>query len=80
MTAAGDAPNEVYQRLRSHLAYLKLAAVAEALPAELEAARAEQTSHTVFLLHDAADDLRALGRALADVDRNLLSNLAIRPT
>ncbi len=41
MSATGDTPNEVYQRLRSHLAYLKLAAAAEALPGQLEAARAD---------------------------------------
>ena len=51
MTAADNPhgnPHEVYQRLRSHLAYLKLAAAAEALPAQLEAARADGDSHTVF--------------------------------
>ena len=41
-------PSEVYQRLRSHLAYLKLDAAAEALPAELEAARDADDSHTAF--------------------------------
>lgn len=40
---------EVYQRLRSHLAYLKLAAAAEALPQLLEDARAGQWSHTVLV-------------------------------
>jgi DNA replication protein DnaC len=56
-TAGGDgtvdvvagAPAQVYQRLRSHLAYLKLAAAAEALPQALEDARTDELSHTVFL-------------------------------
>ena len=39
----------VYQQLRSHLAYLKLAAAAEALPAHLEAAHQSQLGHTQFL-------------------------------
>jgi DNA replication protein DnaC len=38
-----------YQQLRSHLHYLRLEAAAEALPAELERARAEKLSHTAFL-------------------------------
>lgn len=41
--------NEIYQRLRSHLARLRLSAAAEALPAELDHARAGQLSHTAFL-------------------------------
>ncbi len=41
--------DSVYQQLRSHLAYLKLAAAAEALPAQLEAARTEEMGHTEFL-------------------------------
>jgi DNA replication protein DnaC len=41
--------NEVYQQLRSHLAALRLSAAAEALPAELDHARAGQLSHTAFL-------------------------------
>ena len=41
--------DSVYQQLRSHLAYLKLAAAAEALPAQLEAARQSQLGHTQFL-------------------------------
>ena len=44
MTAAS-----VYQQLRGHLAYLKLAAAAEALPAELDHATANELSHTAFL-------------------------------
>ncbi len=39
----------VYQQLRSHLAYLKLGAAAEALPGELDAATKNKTSHTEFL-------------------------------
>ena len=41
--------DSVYQQLRSHLAYLKLAAAAEALPAHLEAARQQDLGHTRFL-------------------------------
>ena len=38
-----------YQQLRSHLAYLKLGAAAEALPAHLDAARDTNIGHTEFL-------------------------------
>jgi DNA replication protein DnaC len=38
-----------YQALRGHLATLRLAAAAEALPGELESARADNKSHTAFL-------------------------------
>jgi len=41
--------DSVYQQLRSHLAYLKLTAAAEALPAELDQARTNKTGHTEFL-------------------------------
>jgi len=41
--------SSVYQKLRSHLAYLRLGAAAEALPGALEHAHAEQLSHTAFL-------------------------------
>jgi DNA replication protein DnaC len=41
--------SSVYQRLRSHLAELRLAAAAEALPAQLDHARDNQLSHTAFL-------------------------------
>ena len=41
--------DSIYEQLRGHLSYLKLGAVAEALPAELEAARAGKTGHTEFL-------------------------------
>jgi DNA replication protein DnaC len=39
----------LYQRLRAHLAYLRLPAAAEALPAVLDAARAEQLTPTALL-------------------------------
>src|SRR5437879_7809091 len=41
--------SSVYQKLRSHLAYLRRGAAAEALPGALEHAHAEQLSHTAFL-------------------------------
>ena len=41
--------NSTYQQLRGHLATLRLAAAAEALPAELERAAADKLSHTAFL-------------------------------
>lgn len=41
--------DSTYQRLRGHLTYLKLGAVAEALPAQLEQARRDNTGHTEFL-------------------------------
>ena len=41
--------DSVYQRLRSHLAYLKLQAAAEALPEALEQARDHKTGHTEFV-------------------------------
>jgi DNA replication protein DnaC len=39
----------VYQQLRSHLAYLRLGAAAEALPGELEHAKAAKLGHSAFL-------------------------------
>ena len=39
----------LYQQLRSHLAYLRLTAAAEALPAALEAATKDKLGHTAFL-------------------------------
>ncbi len=41
--------DSTYQQLRGHLAYLKLGAAAEALPAALEAARTDKQPHTEFL-------------------------------
>ncbi len=38
-----------YQVLRSHLAYLRLGAAAEALPSELDRARTEHLGHAAFL-------------------------------
>ena len=39
----------LYQNVRGHLAYLKLTAAAEALPAELDAAMKQKATHTEFL-------------------------------
>lgn len=41
--------NSTYQKVRSHLAYLRLAAAAEALPGELDHAAKEKLGHTAFL-------------------------------
>jgi DNA replication protein DnaC len=41
--------NSLYQEARSHLAYLRMAAAAEALPAELEYAANQKLGHTAFL-------------------------------
>lgn len=38
-----------YQRLRAHLGFLRMAAAAEALPAELDHARAAKLTHQAFL-------------------------------
>jgi DNA replication protein DnaC len=46
--------NATYQQLRSHLAYLKLAAAAEQLPAALQAAERDKPGYTQFL-HDLLD-------------------------
>jgi len=46
---SATAQNSVYQQLRGHLATLRLAAAAEALPAELDRAAAEKLGHTAFL-------------------------------
>jgi len=57
-----------YQRLRAHLAYLKLPTAAEQLPAVLDAARAEQLSVTAALERllalevTATEDRRMTGR------------------
>lgn len=48
-----------YQTLRGHLAMLRLAATAEALPAELERASAEKLSHTAFLEQLLAKEVEA---------------------
>jgi hypothetical protein len=39
----------IYQQLRGHLAYLRLSAAAEALPGELDHAKAHKLGHTAFL-------------------------------
>jgi len=39
----------IYQQVRSHLAYLRLPAAAEALPGELERAQRDKLTHTAFL-------------------------------
>jgi len=58
----------VYQRLRAHLAYLKLPTAAEALPTVLDAARTEQLSLTAALERlleaevTATEDRRRTGR------------------
>ena len=41
--------DSLYQNVRSHLAYLKLAAAADALPGELDAAMKQKATHTEFL-------------------------------
>jgi DNA replication protein DnaC len=41
--------DSIYQQLRAHLAYLRLAAAAEALPGELDHAKANKLGHTAFL-------------------------------
>lgn len=41
--------NSTYQKLRSHLAYLRLGAAAEALPGELDHAAKAKLGHTAFL-------------------------------
>jgi DNA replication protein DnaC len=57
-----------YQKLRSHLHYLRLEAAAEALPGELERARKQELSHTAFLERlleievDATEARRLAGR------------------
>lgn len=58
----------IYQHVRSHLAYLKLTAAAEALPGELDAAAKSKLSHTEFLARlldvevDATEARRHAGR------------------
>ncbi len=52
----------VYQQLRSHLAYLRLAAAAEQLAPALEQAEQEQLSHTRFLERLLAVEVEATER------------------
>jgi DNA replication protein DnaC len=51
--------DSIYQQLRGHLAYLRLAAAAEALPGELDAALKAKLSHTAFLEHLLAVEVEA---------------------
>ena len=63
-----SAHDNLYQQLRSHLAYLKLTAAAEALPAALDAAGSTGQTHTEFLAQllaievDATEARRLAGR------------------
>ena len=60
--------DSLYQQLRSHLAYLKLTAAAEALPAALDNATRHNQTHTEFLAQllatevDATEARRLAGR------------------
>ena len=60
--------DSLYQQLRTHLAYLNLAAAAEALPAALDTATKTKQSHTTFLEQllkievDATEQRRHAGR------------------
>jgi len=59
-----------YQRLRGHLAALRLGAAAEALPAMLDAARAEQLGHTALLERLLSVEVEATtARRLASLER-----------
>jgi len=69
-TAANDAA-AAYQRLRSHLAYLKLPAAAEALPGILDAARDGQLTTL-----DALEQLMGTEAAAAEA-RKLTSRLRL---
>jgi DNA replication protein DnaC len=60
--AARHAPASAYQRLRGHLAYLRLAAAAEALPAELEHAGTHKLGHAAFLERLLAVEVEATER------------------
>ena len=60
----------IYQQLRGHLAYLRLAAAAEALPAELERAATHKIGHTAFLERLLAVEVAAVDtRRRASLDR-----------
>jgi DNA replication protein DnaC len=59
-----------YQALRGHLATLRLAAAAEALPVALDEAKAKSSSHTAFLEHLLAVEVEAtLARRQASLAR-----------
>ncbi len=54
-----DPATSAYQQLRGHLHYLRLEAAAEALPAALDHAKAQQLGHTAFLEHLLAIEVHA---------------------
>ena len=56
----------LYQKLRGHLAYLRMAAAAEALPAELEHAQKRNLSHSAFLERLLAVEVEAVTRRRHD--------------
>ena len=51
--------HSLYQEVRSHLAYLRLSAMAEVLPQELERAQQEKLSHTALLHGLLSTEVRA---------------------
>ena len=62
-----SAADSLYQQLRGHLAYLKLTAAAEALPAALDQAQADKLNHTEFLQRLLAIEVDASGSGVAGV-------------
>jgi hypothetical protein len=58
-----------YQKLRSHLAFLRMTAAAEALPGELERAMKDKLSHQGFLE-------RLLGVEVSAVEERRRASLA----
>lgn len=56
----------LYQQLRGHLAYLRMGAAAEALPAELEHAQKGKLSHSAFLERLLAIEVEAVQRRRHD--------------
>ncbi len=56
----------LYQKLRGHLAYLRMAAAAEALPAELDHAEKRNLSHSAFLERLLAIEVDAVARRRHD--------------
>ena len=58
--------HSLYQEVRSHLAYLRLPAMAEALPQALEQAQQNKLGHTAFLHQLLGTEVRSTeGRRLA---------------
>ena len=83
MPASAEAASR-YQRLRSHLAALKLHAAAEALPTVLDAAAAEQLSLTVALerllaIEVDADQQNVGGRLQVAAGGEFIDELAVHP-